>query len=41
LLSKNFLTFAVSQDIDVSISGYEIWLKFYYFYPQCLGLSRS
>jgi hypothetical protein len=24
LLSKNFLTFAVSQDIDVSISGYEI-----------------
>lgn len=40
-LSQNFLTFAVSQYIDVSISGYEIWFKFYYFCPQCLGLSIS
>jgi hypothetical protein len=41
LLSQNFLTFSVSQFIEVSVSGYEIWFKFYYFYPQCLGLSRS
>jgi hypothetical protein len=41
LLSQNFLTFAVSQYIEVSVSGYEIWFKFYYFYPQCLGLNRS
>jgi len=40
LLSQNFLTFAVSQYIEVSVSGYEIWSNFYYFYPQYLGFNR-